>query len=384
MKWVPIPAEELRAVVDAQQVTQPQGSAHARLRSHQQSQNRAQEPISMSASPSGSTSGRDSQNCSRVQSSVTRERRPGSQTGLASQSRTQSRNDSLQSSPRHFAVRRRLPEEVPDALGAPNRSLRTSRAGSPQFQMSYTQDMSGSGSVIVTLRPGGPLAPLDARSESSYYAAVQHFGSHTHTSYTPSPAMSSPVAPSYHLSLAHYPLPPMSMPSTYSVGVLPYSMYPPYTYGYGQPYVFWGGSSSGQHSQNISQTHSPLMYTIPLGNTEALLISPLIAPVIPPPGGFDLPVNAVEVGQAQSPELARPRVLNFGSIDIASSIASEAPSGEQSIASNNNVQPAGINDRIVLTDSAVVHIPPSSTTLESQFPAFSVGLALGDPGPSRK
>lgn len=271
-----------------------------------------------------------------------------------------------------------------------NRSLRSSRAGSPQLQMPYPQDLSGTGIVLPNFRPGGQLGLADARSESPYYPAALPPGSHAHTPYASTPAAKSPMVPQYHLPPGPYPLPAPPVPSSYPVGVPQYPMYPPYPYGYGQPYVFWGGSSPGVHSQNISQTHSPSTYPMQLGNPDANPISPPVVPSMAQqgglPGALHLSPNSVEAGQSSQPsseERARLRVLSFGSIEVASSVASDGAAGESDVLASSMLSSGGSGGAVRI-GSGPVAAPPAEGTTDRYFPAFSVGLAPGDPGPSRK
>ncbi|KAI0342314.1 hypothetical protein BDW22DRAFT_182036 [Trametopsis cervina] len=353
-KWVPIPAEELQAAADAQRTSRSHSSVHSRSRSHQHT---------ISGSPGGSTSGRDSQHRSRAQSS----RQSGSQVASTSHSRTQSRSGSLQSSPRHSAVRRRLPDEL---SGAQQRSLRSSRAASPQPQTFNTRDPLVTGVAAPMARYGGPYThPYpDSQSESAYYPRDFSRG---HSPYDIPPGMSSPMGPPY-LPHGQYPPPPLPMPPSYPVGVPPYPVYQPYTY-YGQPYVFWGGSS-GQHSQDISQSHSPSTYPAPLTNSHP---SPRLPPPAMPPSVTHASSEPIANEQdAGGQEKSRPRVLSFGTIDVASSAT---PVTNKSIGSSGPVS--------VATTSETATAPaPSSTDagVDSSLPVFAIGLQPGDPGPSRK
>lgn len=387
-KWVPIPAEELQAAADAQRASRSQGSARGRSRSHQQSQNRSQGSPSVSASPAGSMSGQDSQNRSRAQSSVARgNRRSGSQAGSATQSRAQSRAGSLQSSPKHSTVRRRLPEEVSGVLGArSNRSLRSSRAASPHIPSPYIQETG----IAVSMARQIVAAPLaGSRSESPFYPSTVSAG-HVPSPYTTTPVMNSPATSAYHLPPGAY------APPTLSPYPVPhYQPYPSYGYGLGQPYMFWGSSSSGPQSQNISQTHSPSTYPVQLLPTQEIL--PQISPEFLPPSIpilQDVSTNGLASTQASqvssqssTSEKARPRVLSFGSIDIASSVTPETLASTMSSDPGSNASATTeSNGTAAPTLRGAVPTPSSQTgtVADKLSPAFSVGLAPGDPGPSRK
>ncbi|EKM56538.1 uncharacterized protein PHACADRAFT_253726 [Phanerochaete carnosa HHB-10118-sp] len=282
LKWVPIPAEELRAAADARRTTQ--SSANSRS----QSQQRARE--SSSGNASRSTHGSQERNkgsSGRGQNAF----------GSASHSEAHSRSGSIQSSPKHPSTRlRRMPDEG-------MHSRRSSRANSPR---PYT----------------GPTVPPSApAAHSSQVEMPQPVSANGVAYYPPVPH----VPNSYGIPTPPYP-PPGSIPPGYNSTYAAYPSYPPYPPPAGQPYTYWGVPQDPRQPYPVSsQSQSPTTHSSSLVRSRDATPPTSVGPS---PGEERFEPTAGITGdkeasrEAQKPS-SRQRLLSFGSIGADGEILGE-------------------------------------------------------------
>lgn len=361
-RWVPIPAEELRAAADAHRAAQ---SSHSRSQSQQRSQNRGAE--SLSGSTGRSTHG--SLERSKASASGSRDR------PSAPQSEMHSRAGSIQSSPRHVPARlRRLPDDV----GGPS-SKKSSRTNSPRPYVSASIPAAGGMEF-----PQGPVHLPEAMNGSGYYPGIPH-----------------PLVPSPYAVTPPYPPPPGAVPIAYN----PAYPYAPYPYGAppGQPYpMFWPAMPQDpRHPYAISsQSQSPATHPSSLARSDSPPTSAGSSPAEEQTEASVVPVNAGAPGapsDAQNsaaeskPSSGRQRILSFGSIRADGEIV-----GEEGVAQAAEAAPSGVDtagslglDVESLTISDNADVTPRSAQrpafkLNAETPAFSIGPVRGDPGPSKR
>ncbi|KAF7800358.1 hypothetical protein EIP86_011608 [Pleurotus ostreatoroseus] len=378
-KWVPIPAEEMQAAIDAQRSQQARRGGHGRSRSQHRGEGRGTAPhasTSTSTSASASVSvapsvagGVNSKAHSRAQSTA-RDRASTSRAPSLPQSQAHSRAGSVQSSPKHTARGKRLPEDnggVMDSVitGDANRSMRSSRAASPQSQnRPYLQVSTGtnigvpipvvptipiSGMNPAQLRGGSPRLPYpDGRGSPYFPPPLMGPYPPGHTNGSPA-ATPYPIAPGFSAS-------PVPIPPPYA-GAPPYTPYAPYHYTYGgQPYPpYWAPAgtspdanmaySSLPHTQPMTQLPPPA----PESKRQAAGVTTGSAPsaALHPPSDTASQQNDREApSQPQpkrSPEKGRSRVMSFGSIVVAeaSTPASPAPDAAANNATETRSQAEG-------------------------------------------
>ncbi|OCH84757.1 hypothetical protein OBBRIDRAFT_839472 [Obba rivulosa] len=390
-KWVPIPPEELQAAADA---NRPQ---HLHGRNRQQHHSRHQG--STSASASGSASGAASHSQSRTHS-ATGMRQSLSHASSAAHSQVQSRTGSVHSSPRQPPRgMKSSPLEMSVTgvsgytmhPGSANRSMRSSRAGSPQQAPApfvpppdFVPGYAGPAFQGPGVPPAGPIPrsalPEQLRADTSngttYYQPVPPPLSAHPSSYHSSRGPGSPVTSTYPLPYpgAYGPpqgaMPPIPVHPGY--GTPPYPVYNPYGYPYAQPYGFW---PQGTPPSAVSPPPPPS------GPSEGGLPPPTMMVRPPPPGESDAVAGYRDVGFAQqSDPQARPgdadnvergrraRELSFGSIGIPG--AGKSPSPQPPAASLVEAERAQLAG--ALAEDA-----------DKSFTTFSIGIAPGEIGPVR-
>ena len=152
-RWVPIPAEELRAAADAHRSAQ---ASHSRSQSQQRSQTRA--PGSSSGRSNRPSQERSSSNAPSSGVRGSDRDRPQNAYGSVPQSEAHSRTASLQSSPKHASARLRKFAEQDITGPSSRRSSRTSsacRRSSGDFPFCDRRGQSTSYEV-----PGSCLCPV--------------------------------------------------------------------------------------------------------------------------------------------------------------------------------------------------------------------------------
>ncbi|EIW55472.1 uncharacterized protein TRAVEDRAFT_49962 [Trametes versicolor FP-101664 SS1] len=400
-KWVPVPPEEL-------QFERPNRTQHQRPRPPQTDRN-SRPPGGPSGAPSTS-SGQGSQQQSRAQSSAGM-RPPPSHTGSVSHSQAQSRTGSVHSSPRHASIRgggRRLPDEGGAPPFGASRSMRSSGPNSPaafaQPQplppqefipgvRSFISTNGGQGgwdpSLLSTIPdsgapdmpPPGPFYPPPGPPLGmSPYHSPQPAGSPA-----PNPYAQPPMVYAGQPGIPQ----PVHAPG---YGTPPYPMYPPYSYGYPQPYMYWpppNGPPPPPPPQSMP-SGSPAMNPVHPGD---LGIPPPTLMARPPPpneseavaGYRDVAATlpAVEENRAQqnggqsSERGRRIRELNFGSIALQ---GTQSPSPAPGSPNTGAGSVSGGADR--------VSVPADEQSGEDKadgktFAVFSIGVAPGETGPAR-
>lgn len=444
-RWVQIPREELQAAVDEHRPRSSQRSAGRSRSRPSQQHNQIKTPPSSKPAPgspsnTGSASGQNSQGQSRTHSAAgTRPQQ--SHSSSVSHSQAASRVGSVQSSPRQQSSSRgarRLPEDGSilnvDPVSLQNRSMRSSRAPSPQTAGHSLQATDASVSAVsdatnVRRQLSGVMDHLRPYPEPShshgepYYPIVppplSASNSQPH-SYHSTHASNSPIASSYALPLVAqpsniYPSPPPHMPGY--AGTPPYPMYPPYTfpqYGQPQPYVPWTTSAQGygpnlypvssqyhhSHSPSNQSGYSPA--SMVLANASRVLQQhegmppPTKMSRPPPPGQSEGVAGYREVGffspsptahsvaaEGSEPDAGasrgrQSREFSFGT--IKRTVTNKTPSPPP--VSNRD---SGRDDRT--GDSAGPEMEDAEQEGdhegEKAFPVFSIGIIPGEAGPSR-
>lgn len=421
-KWVPIPPEELRAAHDAQQ---PRHRHHPNGHSRTRSQYKSHAPASGSTSTTGSISGQVSQGQSRTHSAMGT-RQPGSHVGSVSHSQAQSRTGSAHSSPRQLGGRggRRLPEDVnpskllvPAVISSVVASSKSSRATSPQPQgpphQSSSEDLTiPRTSSALYPEPNAPQPHLvqhfdppfpESSHTPPYYTSMAPppLSSNTSQSYHSTHASNSPASNPYSLPVTAavppmYPLPP-AIPAALAghppyPGNPSYALYSPYEYTYSHPYMHWpqGPESIGPyplppHTQgyvgDIKQSQE--------GATPANSVS---RPPPPSESGpvasyrdinFDLPPPAVYPATEGTDQVRgrRGRELSFGSIQptVSGKPHSPAPSSDVLEYQQEAENQGSLGLDVGISEDG----RDGEIGLERSFASFSIGVAPGDPGPSR-
>ncbi|KAI1798061.1 hypothetical protein LXA43DRAFT_876186 [Ganoderma leucocontextum] len=353
-KWVPAP-EELQF--------EGQRNHHARPRPHNSNPRQPGGP----SGTTSSSSGQGSQQQSRTHSAAGRRQTP-SHAGSVSHSQTQSRTGSVQSSPRHASIRgggRRLPDESSGPVFV-NRSLRSSATNSPSA-FAQPQPLPAEFIPGVGLRPyvntnvthtqpamlsAIPDSAISAAADLNPHAAYYHplhgppFGVSPY--HSPRPAGSPYHSPRPAGSPANnpYPLPPMAyqgqpgMPPPMQMSgyaTPPYPMYPPYGYGYGQPYMYWHtpgapppqtmSASPITHAQQSDGVPPPTMVVRPPPPHESDAVAGYrdVGFALPPPSEINR--SGQGYGQGEERERGRrTRELSFGSIGAGTEGTSNSPS----------------------------------------------------------
>ena len=348
-KWVPIPAEELRAAADAHRSAQSSSASHSRSQSQQRTQNRAQGSTSGSASRSNHAS----QERSKAQSSVGRDR------PSATHSEVHSRSGSLHSSPKHPSVRLR---RYPDEAGGSS-SRKSSRANSPYPPASIPI------AVAVVEVPHGPVSHTEIPIGAGYPLVP-----HVHSPYSVTPP---------------YPPPPGPIPPSYPA--LSYASYP---YG-GQPYpMFW--SAIPQDNRNpysiSSQSQSPAAHPPSLARSDG---------ASPPTSAEEnseatsAPANANVEAPSKEPQRpiseqkslrGRQRLLSFGSIRADGKIiGGNGEATEVNAGKSDSLGPdVGSIKKSQQADATPRNTERITSKLNPEVPAFSVGVVSGNSGPSDK
>ncbi|KAF9456866.1 hypothetical protein BDZ94DRAFT_1314732 [Collybia nuda] len=359
-KWIPIPAEELRATADALTTAEKRQNQSRKGSQHPQQQRTNPQHPHGSASASGST-----QTQSRLHSA----------SQSASQSRIQSRSGSSQSSPR-FPRGRKLPSEENPVTGisgyaASNRGStgRSPGTSSPQLQVQHQlppthQPLSSADdSASSTIQPANYYAQGVPPSSVPYYPPTLH---------QPSSYLRASSHTPHSGYLSGHNTPPLQVPPYQPVYYIPFA-----------PYAYWNGHSrsnpgSGHHSpaypppshiqggvvipphlpQFVHSHLQPHQSHVPRRRSET---SPLLGMRPPPPhqsqpvGGYNVPLASAgtngSTGTGEKPVV-------FGSIGVPG--ASKCPS------------PAPIVDR-----------DHRDMDEEKPFTSFSIGVGPGDAGPSR-
>ncbi|KAI0938719.1 hypothetical protein AcV5_000336 [Taiwanofungus camphoratus] len=408
-KWVPIPAAEMQAAADAHH--RPRGHLHhySHRPSHHHSSNhprhhhphQTQNP-SASGSMSASGSGTGSQGQSRTHSSV----------GM----RHSQASSSVGSSPPTMTRGRQLLEEgataqgvstavgvgvsmsmsgsgVPSvsgagSVGSARASLRSSRAGSPGL----------AGSTGTSLAPNADVGTsamhVNGITTSYIPPPVSSIPSSYHSPHTPvSPATGAYMLPPHGLPpMAGLPpmssaYPPGQTPGPY-VGTPSYHPYPQYTYGYANPYLYWGPASSVPGPIPVLREigtpegvppHSTLARPPPPAESEAVAGYRDVGFALPPPATYGQPQTQAEAPEEGTNDYRegrpkdvaggrRARQLSFGSISMVAGSLSPAdspkPPSKGDMAEANNEGWKGDED-------------------EKPIPPFTVGIAPGEPSPAR-
>ncbi|KIP09904.1 hypothetical protein PHLGIDRAFT_287983 [Phlebiopsis gigantea 11061_1 CR5-6] len=359
-RWVPIPAEELRAAADAHRSAQ---ASHSRSQSQQSSRNRGQN----SASGSAGRSKNASLERSKIQPSGNRDR------PSASQSEMHSRAGSMQSSPRHVPTRLRRP---PDDVGGSS-SRKSSRATSPR-PYSSTSVPTATGAVEL---PQGPGHQHEGVNGTVYYPGIPR----THV-------------PSAYSATPPYPPPPGAVPITYN----PSYPYAPYPYGAppGQPYpMFWPAIHQDPRHQYAMSSQSQSPATHPSSLTRSDDVSPPTSAgpspteertevsVVPVhAGAMSVSSDAQKSAAENKPSRGRQRILSFGSIradgkivgDEGGSDATEivAADTEKSSSLGLDVGSLSVNDNADVTPR---NGERPTFKLNAETPAFSIRVARRDP-----
>lgn len=340
-KWVPIPAEELRAAADAQRSTQ--SSANSRSQSQQRAQNHTQGTSSGAASRSTQGSQeRNKSSAGRAQSAF----------GSASHSEAHSRAGSIQSSPRHPSARlRRIPDDG-------TQSRRSSRANSPR-------PYAGSNvAPVPAADPSQPEMPQPVTANGTAY-------------YPPAPHVPS----SYGIATPPYPPPQGSIPPVYNPAFTPYPMYPSYPPP-GQTYMFWGMPQDPRHPYPVSsQSQSPATHPSSLARSEG--VTPPTS--VGPSPGEERPEPTAATGAAgikdASSESQKPsrrqRLLSFGSIGADGEIVGEGEEVEGAQGGADRSGMLGLNLESLSIDNGA-ETTPRSVEQPVQPVAEPMGLIVGE------
>ncbi|KAJ3559164.1 hypothetical protein NM688_g507 [Phlebia brevispora] len=404
-KWVPIPPEELQAAVDAQRSQQSRRSGgHGRSRSQHRTEGRGAGATYPSASTSTSASaavsaapsvagGVHSKGHSRAQSAV-RDRTSTSRAPSVPQSQTQSRTGSVQSSPKHAARGKRLPEEdvgpVDSALpSAVDRSVRSSRAASPQshgrpyLQVSTSTNINlplppvpVAGMYPAQMRGGSPRLPYGDGRGSPYYPLPPP----PMASYPSSHSANSPSATPYP-ALPGYSTPPGPVPPY--AGNAPYPPYPPYHYSYGgqayPPYWAPPGTNPDANIPYSIPPHTAASASAPIDARRQGAAGP--SSISGPgqtyashsSGEASLPSNNTETSSQSShsrkaSEKGRTRVLSFGSIMVGGSTPASPAPGVAALdtAPETKPQAEGASSNAGVSE-------PSELGIESSFSRITTG-----------
>ncbi|KAL6305999.1 hypothetical protein BKA93DRAFT_191537 [Sparassis latifolia] len=393
-KWVPIPPQELQAAADAlQQSRAPHSHARNGAQQHAPPRTQGSYPASGSGSTSLSASGsaQASQGQSRAHSSLG-VRPSASHASSVSQSQVQSRTGSAHSSPRQPFTRRRLPEEGGAGVGpmhTVNRSIRSSRSGSPQLSAPpYVPPAEYNPRIAAMPYPPPNMGPPPESLNPDISNSIAYYQPNMSAPRSYNTSRGSPAQNPYALPPAMYPaqqLPGMPMNPYASA---PYGLYSQFSYPYAPPpYMFWPAAGG---PQPISSSPVPIVPPMdggvppptmmarppPPGESDAVAGYREVGFVLPPPAAYE---RVEEEAQGEVERGRRGRELSFGSIGVAGASKSPSPappSGSPAEASNNA---GGLG-----LDTGVLEEKGSGEESgDKTFTTFSIGVAPGEPGPAR-